>query len=126
MLADDAEIRRLKEQGLTWIEISKHFLGRTIGAIVVRYHTKLKSADSSQPRSRQSRDQSWALSVVVGDDEDEWEVEEICGKRTLDGGGLELLVKWKGGEEIWEPYENVAETEALEEYERLHGRVSVE
>jgi hypothetical protein len=53
---------------------------------------------------------------VVGDDgkEEEWEVEEICGDRRLDDGGLELLVKWKGGEEIWEPYENVAEMEALD------------
>lgn len=24
------------------------------------------------------------------------------------------------GEETWEPYENMAETEALDEYERLH------
>ena len=37
----------------------------------------------------------------------------------------ELLVKWKGGEETWEPYENMAETEALDEYERLHGQVGV-
>jgi hypothetical protein len=29
-------------------------------------------------------------------------------------------VKWKGGEESWEPYENLAETKALDEYERLH------
>ncbi len=36
-------------------------------------------------------------------------------RRQLAGGGLEFLVKWKGGEETWEPYENVAETEALDE-----------
>jgi hypothetical protein len=35
-------------------------------------------------------------------------VEEICGDRKLDDGGVELLVRWKGGEETWEPYENVA------------------
>jgi hypothetical protein len=65
---------------------------------------------------------------VVDNDtnEEEWEVEGICGDRRLDGGGLELLVKWKGGEETWEPYENVAETEALDEYEHLHGPVGVD
>jgi hypothetical protein len=54
---------------------------------------------------------------VVDDDagEEEWEVEEICD-RELDDGGLKLLG--------WEPYENVAETEALDEYERLHGPVT--
>lgn len=40
--------------------------------------------------------------------------------------GLELLVKWKDGAETWEPYENVAETEALDEYERLHGQVGID
>jgi hypothetical protein len=32
-------------------------------------------------------------------------------------------VKWQGGEETWEPYEKIAETEALDKYERLHGLV---
>jgi hypothetical protein len=50
----------------------------------------------------------------------------ISGDRKLDDGSLELLVRWKGGEETWEPYENVAETEALDRYERLHGRVGVD
>ncbi|KAK4232876.1 hypothetical protein C8A03DRAFT_39470 [Achaetomium macrosporum] len=36
-------------------------------------------------------------------EEEEWEVEEICGDKKLDDGGVELLVKWKGGEETWEP-----------------------
>jgi hypothetical protein len=54
------------------------------------------------------------------------EVEEICDDRNLDDGSLELLVRWKGGEETWEPYENVAETEALDRYERLHGQVSAD
>jgi len=106
--ADDAKIRQLKEQGLSWIAIAKHFPGRSAGAIEVRYHTKLKTADPSRGR------------------EEEWEVEEICGYRGTDDGGPKLLVKWEGGEETWEPYENVAETKALDEYERRHGRVSVD
>ena len=50
-------------------------------------------------------------------------MEEICGRRTQGDGAVELLVKWK---ETWVPYENMAETEALDEYERLHGRATVD
>ncbi|KAJ9137816.1 hypothetical protein NKR19_g8058 [Coniochaeta hoffmannii] len=46
--------------------------------------------------------------------EEEWEVEEIKKHRTLDDSLLEYLVKWKTGEETWEPLGNVAETVALE------------
>jgi phosphoribulokinase len=35
-------------------------------------------------------------------------------------------VRWGDGEETWEPYENMAETKGLDEYERLHGRVIVD
>ncbi len=100
--ADDAKILRLKGQGLSWTKIAEQFPGRSAGAIQLRYHTKLKTADK------------------------EWVVEEICGKRTRDDGALELLVKWEGGEKTWEPDENMAETKALDEYERLHGRVIVD
>ena len=122
---DNAKIRQLKDQGLSWIAIAKYFPGRSAGAIEVRYHTKLKTADPSRSESLHLCDHSRALSPVASDagGDEEWEVEEICGDRRLDDGGLELLVKWKGGEETWEPYENVAEAEALDEYERLHGRV---
>ena len=99
--ADDAKIRQLKEQGLSWIAIAKHFPGRSAGAIEVRYHTKLKTADPSRSWSRQWSDHSRALSPVVGDDggEEEFPVEEICGDRGLPGGGVKLLVRWEGGEE---------------------------
>ena len=125
MLADNAKILRLKGQGLSWIQIAEQFQGRSAGTIEVRYHTKLKTADLSQSGSRQLCDDSLALSPVVGDDseEEEWEVEEICGHRRRDDGGLKLLVKWK---ETWQPYENVAETEELDEYERLHGLITVD
>jgi hypothetical protein len=58
--------------------------------------------------------------------EEEWDVEAICRYRTRDDGDLELLVRWTGGEEIWELYENVVETEALDEYERLYGRITID
>ena len=100
--ADDAKILRLKGQGLSWSAIAKEFPGRSAGAIQVRYQTKLKPTEE------------W------------WEVEEICRKNRRDDGSWELLVRWKGGEETWEPYENVAETEALDEYERLHGTLTLD
>lgn len=50
--ADDTKIRQLKEQqGLSWIAIAKHFPGRSAGAIAVRYHTKLNTADPSRSES---------------------------------------------------------------------------
>jgi len=99
--ADDAKILELKGQGLSWVKIAEQFPGRSAGAIQVRYQTKLKTTE-------------------------EWEVEEICSKNRRDDGSLELLVRWKGGEETWEPYEIVAETEALDKYEGLHGRAIVD
>ena len=57
--------------------------------------------------------------------EGEWEVEKICSHRKSEDGSPEFLVKWKGGEKTWESFENVAETEALDRYERLHGLVVV-
>ena len=126
--ADDAKILRLKGQGLSWSAIAKQFPGRSPGAIEVRYHTKLKT--NSSRGAPQLCNDSRTPSVVgdAGDEEgeEEWEVEEIRHGRKLDGGGLEFLVKWKDGDETWEPYKNVAETEALDEYERLHGPVTVD
>ncbi|KAL2144069.1 hypothetical protein VTI28DRAFT_9680 [Corynascus sepedonium] len=46
----------------------------------------------------------------------------FAAKNRRNDGGWELLVKWKDGEETWEPSENVAETEALDEYETFMGR----
>lgn len=77
-----------------------------------------KTADSSRS----------GFSPAVGEDsgEEEWEVEGILSHGGLDDGGLELLVRWKGGEETWDPYENVEEAEALDEYERLHGMLTID
>ncbi|KAL2188037.1 hypothetical protein L209DRAFT_777978 [Thermothelomyces heterothallicus CBS 203.75] len=124
---DDTKICQLKDQGLSWPAIAKQFLGRTAGAIEVRYHTKLKAADPSRIGTQHVCDLSREPSAEVDGfgEEEEWEVEEICSDRELDDSRLELLVKWKGGEETWEPYENVAEIEALDRYERLHGPISV-
>lgn len=72
--ADNAMILQLRGQGLSWSAIAEQFPGRSAGAIQVRYQTKLKPVK-------------------------EWEVEEIYGRRTLDNGAVELLVKLEGGEE---------------------------
>ncbi len=66
---------QLKGQGLSWTEIAEQLPGRSAAAVEVRYHTKLKTADL------------------------EWEVKEIGGDRKGDDGGLELLMRWKGGED---------------------------
>ncbi|KAH6842964.1 hypothetical protein B0I37DRAFT_383308 [Chaetomium sp. MPI-CAGE-AT-0009] len=64
------------------------------------------------------------MPFVVGDaGEEEWELEEICDDRKLDDGSVELLVNWKGRDETWEPYGNVAETEALDDHEHLYGQL---
>jgi hypothetical protein len=63
---------------------------------------------------------------VSGEEGEEWEVGEICGHRTADDGVLEVLVRWMSRKETWELYEDVAqsEAEALDAYERVHGRVT--
>jgi len=35
-------------------------------------------------------------------------------------------MKWKDGEETWEPFENVAETKALDKYGRLRGAAGLD
>ncbi|KAK4100767.1 hypothetical protein N658DRAFT_559285 [Parathielavia hyrcaniae] len=66
--------------------------------------------------------------VLAGPSEDgeEWEVDRVCCHRRAGDGILEVLVKWKSGRETWELHSDVAlnEAEALDEYERLHGRVT--
>lgn len=46
-LVDDTKIYRLKEQGLSWIEITKQFLERSAGSIKVRHYTMLKATNRS-------------------------------------------------------------------------------
>jgi hypothetical protein len=66
--------------------------------------------------------------MTPDEDEEEWEMGEICGDRRRQNGFIELLVKWKSGRETWELYNDVAKNEkaALDEYERLHGQVVVD
>jgi len=53
------------------------------------------------------------------DGEDEWQIESIQAKRTRKGK-TEYLVRWTGyspAEDSWEPAENLADAEALDEFE---------
>ncbi|KAK3694839.1 hypothetical protein B0T22DRAFT_437889 [Podospora appendiculata] len=116
---DDAKICQLKDQGLSWLAIAEQFPGRSPGAIEQRYYTKLQTNPTHG--APQLCDDPQTPLVVDNAGEEEWEVEEICNYRKPEDGGLEFLVKWKGGDETWEPFENVAETEVLDKYERFHG-----
>lgn len=48
----------------------------------------------------------------------------MCWYRMWDDGDLELLVRWMGGEEIWEFYENMVENmvemQVFDEYEYFY------
>ncbi|KAK4206404.1 hypothetical protein QBC37DRAFT_300861 [Rhypophila decipiens] len=118
---DDAKICQLKEQGLSWLAIAKQLPGRSAPAIEARYYAKLKPSPSLQ---RQRRHNTPQTPVVDDSNGVEWDVEEISNHRKSDSGGLEFPVKWKGGDETWEPFEYVAETEALDKYEHLHGQLA--
>ncbi len=61
--------------------------------------------------------------AYVCEEGEDWELQEVCGKRTADDGVLELLVKWKSGRETWEMYSDVAnvEREAVDEFEQRSG-----
>jgi hypothetical protein len=73
-------------------------------------------------------DQSGAGSTYPGEEGEEWELQEVCSHRRADDGVLELFVRWKGGRETWELYEDVAKADrgAVDEYERLHGQIDVD
>jgi hypothetical protein len=54
----------------------------------------------------------------------EWVVERILAKRTSRGGEEHYLVQWRGyppENNTWEPHENVADCEALDEFERVQA-----
>jgi hypothetical protein len=54
----------------------------------------------------------------------EWIVERILAKKTTRAGEEHYLVQWRGyppENNTWEPYENVADCEALDEFERAQA-----
>ncbi|KAK8053308.1 Patatin/Phospholipase A2-like protein [Apiospora saccharicola] len=52
---------------------------------------------------------------------EEWPLTKITKSRTTQGGNVQHRVWWKDGAKTWEPYDNVKETRALEEYESSRG-----
>jgi hypothetical protein len=49
---DDVKLRQLRKKELSWLAIAAQFLGRSPGAIEVRYHTKLKTDPIAGLRNR--------------------------------------------------------------------------
>ena len=61
--------------------------------------------------------------VFVDEQDDEYQIDEIVDERSKDGK-TEYLVKWTGYDDddsTWEPYDHVADTKALEEWEDRRG-----
>jgi len=53
---------------------------------------------------------------VIVEGEEEWEVEEVLHSRRI-RGRLQYLVKWRGfSAPTWEPEENLAEVQAIDDY----------
>ncbi|KAK8029447.1 hypothetical protein PG993_010738 [Apiospora rasikravindrae] len=129
---DDEKIIRLKQEGLLWDEIAEQFPGRSSNALYVRYMTKLKGT----PRLRQGRRRSVtarrrknarqassspSATESENDGNEEWPLTKITKSRTMQGGNVQYRVWWKDGAKTWEPYDNVKDTRALEEYESSRG-----
>jgi hypothetical protein len=100
------------KQGITRRKTGEHCGARIRAARL----TKVMDATARSKPASTRRPHTPQADEKVYDGEEEWEVEEISDHRTLDGSRPEYLVKWKTGEETWEPLENVAETVALERY----------
>jgi hypothetical protein len=54
------------------------------------------------------------------DQTNEWLVDSISG-HCWDGSHIELEVRWNLGDMTWEPYQNVKDLAALDEYLETHG-----
>ncbi|KAK4107340.1 hypothetical protein N656DRAFT_849473 [Canariomyces notabilis] len=85
---DDAKIRLLRNQGLSWLEIAERFPGRTPKAIEVRYHTKLIATNTPQSRSRHLYNSAPTPPVVHDASDEEGEAHKnVVGRQALDEHG---------------------------------------
>ena len=57
---------------------------------------------------------------VIVEGEEEWEVKEVLDSRSI-RGRLHYLVKWRGfAAPTWEPGENLADVQAVDDYHKRH------
>jgi len=88
------------------------------------FHTSLLRPASQDPLPGQVSDDNQPAPELV-ESHEEWQVEEIlCArpKAKKKGKGREVLVKWAGYHEpTWEPIENLADTAAMDSFEKAYG-----
>ncbi|KAK8073302.1 hypothetical protein PG994_004201 [Apiospora phragmitis] len=129
---NDKKIIRLKDEGLTWEEIADQFPGRSSTALHVRYSTKLRGKPPARQGRRRNvttrgrKDVGQASPTPLAtesesDGDEEWLLTKITKSRTMHDGSVQYRVYWEDGAKTWEPYDNVKDTRALEEYKSSPG-----
>jgi len=104
--------------------ISPHVVELNVpGAIYPRFHVDQVKRAGTEPPAGQTQDDTQP--PPIEDEDAEWLVDSIlCARWKKLGRGRrrECLVKWQGYyEPTWVPLENVEDTVALDEFERLYG-----
>lgn len=98
------------------------------GNIHNRFHVELIKRAGTDAFPSQNRDDAQNPPIVDDLDEKEYEIESILRARTVKRGRgkfRQALVKWTGwAEPSWEPIEYVADTIALDKFEKTYGSIS--
>lgn len=103
------------------LALSAELVARNIHS---RFHASLLRAfEANDDRLFPSRESKRFYDFGMPDD-DEWLVDEVFGHR-VGSTGVEFAVRWTAGDTTWEPYANVDELEALDQYFALQGVQSV-
>ncbi|KZP33155.1 hypothetical protein FIBSPDRAFT_716631, partial [Athelia psychrophila] len=104
------------------LELSPELIARQIHP---RFHASLLRAfEPNDDQLFPSRESKRFYDFGMPDD-DEWLVDEVFGHR-VGAHGVEFAVRWTAGDTTWEPYSNVDELEALDQYFALQGVSTVQ
>jgi hypothetical protein len=119
---------------LDWLN-AKYTVTKLIGSHACRldtppgihnvFHVSLLRRAGDDPLPSQAQDETQPPAVVAAHtNEEEWGVEEILeAKETR--RGTKVLVKWTGYvKPTWEPLSAFLETEALDRFETVHGKIT--